>query len=796
MADATITVGGDVTPLRQVLRQGLEDLKRFGKEGPAALAGMKAAPILAVAAGFTAVAQAAQTVIGTFQRAVQASAQATEGAVDLGNALGISATQAAQLRAALAEEGLDTSQFMSAAQKLAANVRENESALNDMGLATRTAAGNLRPLNDMTLDAIKLVGDYKAGTDRAIAASQLFGKGFEISGDLAKVSNETLATVIERQERLGNVLSQENVAAFEAYDAAMKEATGSAEAMWQVLGAQLVPVATDFSNWASAIAPVALTGLKGALGGIVATFHLLTTGITVVWETANAMVVSLAESVMGVSRALTALMMGDFSGAVQHMQSAGGNISSAWSQAFDEMATKAQSTRDRIWNLFAYGTPTEPPAATDGRSANNLIKPEKKEEPKSNMSAYEAELSAMRVAASEENALLEFKKTQELAYWQTVLARQNVTAKDRVEIEKRVANLIVDTRRQEAQSALAVKREETAGQQALALARLDTAKATTQAALDAEQITKVQALEAERAFEAARYAIQYQATMDRIQLALLDPNTSPEERLRLQNDLEQLEQDHVTKMIGLSGQIGKATREAAEESGKIWDSLASTMSSLWDQGVAAMMNGTLTWRNAFRAIGMEMTRWFATQVVGKMVSEFIAGEARKLAAKLGFGQAEVAQQVATSTGVVAAKTTEAVGVGTANAVSAGSGAASAMSGVPYVGPVLALAAMAAVFAAVMGTVGKVKSAAGGFDIPAGLNPLTQLHEEEMVLPARYANTIRDLAAQRGEGVSSDPANVVNVYHSSSRWTQRDADDHAKMIAKSLNKLVGGGWRPA
>lgn len=47
------------------------------------------------------------------------------------------------------------------------------------------------------------------------------------------------------------------------------------------------------------------------------------------------------------------------------------------------------------------------------------------------------------------------------------------------------------------------------------------------------------------------------------------------------------------------------------------------------------------------------------------------------------------------------------------------------------------------------TTTRIPSAAGGWDIPAGLNPLTQLHEQEMVLPAEHANTIRGLASAGG-----------------------------------------------
>ena len=43
------------------------------------------------------------------------------------------------------------------------------------------------------------------------------------------------------------------------------------------------------------------------------------------------------------------------------------------------------------------------------------------------------------------------------------------------------------------------------------------------------------------------------------------------------------------------------------------------------------------------------------------------------------------------------------------------------------------------------------SAEGGYDIPAGTNPMTQLHEREMVLPKAQADVIRGLASDGGGG---------------------------------------------
>jgi len=99
------------------------------------------------------------------------------------------------------------------------------------------------------------------------------------------------------------------------------------------------------------------------------------------------------------------------------------------------------------------------------------------------------------------------------------------------------------------------------------------------------------------------------------------------------------------------------------------------------------------------------------------------------------------------------------GIG-AKAADAGAGAASAMASIPYVGPVLALAAMASVFGAVSGMKSSVPtaSAAGGYDIPGTVNPIVQAHAREMILPARYADVIRGMA-DGGQAQAATPIHI-------------------------------------
>ena len=155
------------------------------------------------------------------------------------------------------------------------------------------------------------------------------------------------------------------------------------------------------------------------------------------------------------------------------------------------------------------------------------------------------------------------------------------------------------------------------------------------------------------------------------------------------------------------------------------------------------------------------------------------------------GTRQIAAQVATSstvTGIKKAETTENVGM---NAIQAAAEAFKAIAGIPYVGPFLAVGAAAAAMAAVYGlmsgmggggsststTTTRIPSAAGGWDIPAGINPLTQLHENEMVLPAEHAQTIREMAGQSG---GDDSTIIINL-------TGGDFI-HKKDLAKLLKRM--------
>ena len=109
----------------------------------------------------------------------------------------------------------------------------------------------------------------------------------------------------------------------------------------------------------------------------------------------------------------------------------------------------------------------------------------------------------------------------------------------------------------------------------------------------------------------------------------------------------------------------------------------------------------------------QVSNAFMQHLVTKPFQEWVASQSRLLAAKMGFIQQEEAMDTALSTKKIGQKMQEAGTVVSANAAEAGSGAANSVANIPYVGPILAVAAMATVFAAVMALMSKVKKFADG-----------------------------------------------------------------------------------
>lgn len=783
MADdnrASITLDGDVGPLRQKLREAGNALKQFGNDGEREL-GRMAGPLGQLQEKFVAIG-ALLAGGAVFAEAVRQAAQASEESIKFGRALGVSASEASVLREALDQGNTSQEEFLGAAKGLAKQLRENESGLQAMGLQTRDAAGNLRPLNELTLDAIGLLNQYRAGTDRALAGQTMFGKGFEMTSNLAEMNKEAVAGVEEQMRSLGLVTSQESVAAWQAFDDAGDKSNLVLKGLKTTIGNALMPVLTQLGNWFAAIGPAAITVIRGAIGGLVSLFWGLKTAASVAFNLINAAVVQVAEPIRAVTVAFWKLLQGDFEGAKSEIVNIPKVWSAAWNQSFDNILATATEARDKMWALFAPGTDVAAPS-TKGKSAAGLIREkEQKEKPDpSFMQYYEAELALRKATFEQENTLRQFSKEQELAYWREVQQNLELTSKDRLTIAKRTATLELEIRRQSAKEQRDLDSVMVDSRRAASLAQIQYEEQQANFARENGEMTKRELLVLEEQFARRRFEIEYQALLERLELAKIDPNASPAELARIKEQMLEVERNYQLRR----GEIMQGQKQQGGLGG-FFDDLGTSFSQMAN----SLLTSATTLRQALGSIFQGIYQSFVQNLITKPLGEWLASQARMLAVKMGFVAQEKAIEAASSAATVGIKTAESTAVVAANAAEAGSGAAASQASIPIVGPALALAAMAAVFAAVMALGGKRKSAAGGFDIPKGLNPLTQLHEEEMVLPGHLANAVRRMAGDEG-AVAPAPTGDVHMHvHTQSVRDFRDflkTNSHA--LAPGLRQLA-------
>lgn len=180
----------------------------------------------------------------------------------------------------------------------------------------------------------------------------------------------------------------------------------------------------------------------------------------------------------------------------------------------------------------------------------------------------------------------------------------------------------------------------------------------------------------------------------------------------------------------------------------------------------------------WRMLVSEMALSFAGGV-WHMVSVWAAGEVAKIAVT----HFSVAQRVAAEKYGAVATLGIALWEGLKwIAIQAAKAAAAAWAAMAKYDPIITAPIVAGVtFAAVLALGATLKSAAGGFDIPAGMNPVTQLHAQEMVLPKEYAEVIRGMAGGGGGGAAG-PAQPIIIY-------AMDSQDVARALAKAPNAVA-------
>lgn len=750
---AEVIIDGDVGPLRKMLREGVSAMNDFQKQSGDGFKEITG-PLEGIAKKFAGLV----AIIGSgaiFKAAIDETIKFTKETNVLARTLGISATEASAWNVALGDIYQDSDALVGVLGKLNRVLAEDEDKLNKLGIATRDSNGNLKSQADLLQQVTGYLAAFKDGTDKNVEGAKIFGKSWNEVAPVMQLTAEKIAAAKEKADELGLTMTAESQGTVSAYRASMNDVGDVMLALKNAVAMAVMPVLTRLGEWFSSIGPTAVLVVKGAIGGLATAFMGLQTSVIIAWETIKSFAFTIAGPLRSLGEALFMLAQGDFKGATEVMMGWTGRVADRWSGTMATIVAESKRTAADIAALWGPGSPA---AAAGGGGGGNSTGGGKKGAAKadpSQMAAFDAMLAKQKQILIEGGFIREYEAQQERAFWQEKLTLTNLSAEDRLRIERKVAQLSYEIRKREIDRARELTNLEASQAQALAVARIDTQQAAEKWLLDSDQITKDQFLRLEMQHEADKYQIQSQALQQRMEMLKLDPNMNPVEYARIKGELLLLEQQYERARVE-----GMNKLENNKE-GK-FDPLEG-MAGRFEENLAGMLGRTKTimgaLANVFKPVGDAFIKHLVTEPLGK----YLAGLARMLAMKMGFIAAETTAQTAGSAATVAIKGTETAAVAGANAVQAGTGAAASQASIPIVGPFLALAAMAMIFAAVssMGSKAK-KSAAGGYDIPSGINPVTQLHAEEMVLPAKYANAFRDMVA--GGGAGGQPAGDTHHWH--------------------------------
>lgn len=714
---------------------------------------------------------------GTFKATIDQTNQLTSEATKLAKTLNMDSVAASALNTALGDIGADADTYTGAFMHFAQQLRKNEEGIQQLGIRTRDANGHLRDSNDVFREALAAVGTYKPGLDQATFAMNVFGRSVDDVMKLQRLNNDVIEEARAKNEALGLTITKDNVEASKRYKAAMNDVGDVMSAIGKVVGQSIIPIFSSLGEWFAERGPRVVEIFRSKMPLLVGSFRVVEGAIKTLVSVFIEGFSLISDGAGLIGQVFSRLMSRDWEGAWnasklfgERIAQAGINTWKAFIDAGNDVGRDIGSDMERLakpgGEAWRPGSPVG-----GGKRMGDDLKPGSGGD-KSRMSKWETALAEDRVALTRralmEGQFREMSKAEEVRYWTEIKARHDLNESERVAVSRKIAEAeIADMKTAfdakvatlQAESAeykanteakiakereiqalyVAGSKEHQAAQARIAAIERDAARqrleiertlADQRRALQTAQIDAMTAdaalqLELRRITVAESLAIEERAEVERQQIQI-EGKRAEVARLEAAKDrdavaiargyaeIEAMESEHQARMAQIRG---RAVIEQQKYTTGFVNSLQSGFQGLF-QG---LMNGTIRWGNLWRST-LAMMGNVASQIASQMLAEWLINSIKSRIFAISDGLSKIS----------------------ANAAVAGSAAFASTAAIPMVGPFMAPGAAAEAYAGTMAFAAMLPSAAAakGFDIPAGSNPVTQLHQREMVLPADIADPLR------------------------------------------------------
>jgi hypothetical protein len=625
----------------------------------------------------------------------------------------------------------------------------------------------------------------------------------EVIKAVEKVIGEAILPVLTS---LGHWFGEVGPQIVQAFRAAMAALTVVCQALWGALKAVWDVIVALVSPFTDAIGKMfggeSLSGMQLFVNAL-KVIEIACIGVRVAFQLAAEFIIGTIEHLNVVIQQWAALTKAalslDWEGVKAAWKKGGDTIEADSEARFQKLVDIANKAGEDIQNAV-LGDPTKKAPitptkiSTDGETSDGGDAKQKNQ-----MLALEERLAAFKANFAEQLALQgnfqEFSKSMDRDYWQAVLNTTKLSVADQLSIKKKIAadteaiakagyeGELADLKAQESQykgnleaklqlavqyaakiaaaeggdsakakqaegQVLAIQRELAAQQIAIAkatraeldkvdLAAIDTAQKIDQAEVAEGMKTNAQLLADERSFEQQRYQIKLEGLQRDFAAEAANPDRSPAKLAAINAQILSMQTQHEQQMTAIS-------LKSAKEQDKYWTDLFSSMNSGFTSTISGFLKGTASIGATIKGLFQDIGNAIA-DTLAKMLSNWITTQI----------QQAIMGKVSALANITAA------------AALAGANAYASTAAIPVVGPELAPAAAATAYTGAM-SFAAAASASGGYDIPAGVNPIVQAHAQEMVLPSNisdgFRNIIAGLSAGGGSGASKPSGPIQIMLH--------------------------------
>jgi hypothetical protein len=616
-------------------------------------------------------------------KAIQSIYDMQESVDSLQRVMGISADAATHMSVALSLAGSSADQFIGIALNIGRVIKTDSDEFARLGVTIKAANGDLLPTEQIMRNVYDRMLQFKAGADQTMFALALTGRGAKEFADMMENLERVQERATEVMKEFGIEMGPERQGAIKTFKTEMEVLGVAMTQMALNVGAQVMPALQAMGRWASDVGPTAIRGAVAAVKALISAFEGVVVAIRLVVETVLAFVgiwadvgnaiASVWDLIVGRKR--VSEVAGTFAAIIQNAAGAAQRMYGIW-QDYDK----------RVTALWANSAAPPAAAAPGGPKSGGIAFPIKPKGGGAEKTQADERLAIWRDELVRERELRgyfgELSKADEAAFWEARLALVTGYSKQDEKLRRDLNRLIFEDKKAHARQmldeevaslhaqiqaiehdyaervrlaqeaaakvaaawgagskqAIAEQRNVTAqlkGQadQANRIADLrmrmedaranhsvDMAQQEVEQRLAMQDISAQQALALERTFEQQRFQIAMEGAQKRLAMAMADKD--PVKIAQINGEIEQLEQQHQTKLTQIAN---AAARERAAASLEAMNSIRSGLSNALQMGMKDWRNWKEAGISALRSVADAITKMVADQWVKMLIGPGTAG---------------------------------------------------------------------------------------------------------------------------------------------------------------------------